>query len=291
MRFLILIAFSFLIQTANAQFAFEKYTIKLLPVKFKEDYRTGNQLNRNLNEIVKESFNISWNSSITIKPVINTGKVHLIEGMDVKSSGKAQLEFYIKDINTKEAVSYTYAKQVSGRTTKDVAKALVDAFENDVEKQAELIVVVSEFITDNFNKHCERYREQIVKFNQENKYDKALALLLNYDQSNCDNEATSILSQTLEEQAAYNCREKIQKASVMINSGVNFQINRAIPILLSIAPNAPCADEAIALSKQVGEKMTDSNKYRLELSKYQSFSDDYDSWKLYYLTKLMAEEN
>jgi len=37
--------------------------------------------------------------------------------------------------------------------------------------------------------------------------------------------------------------------------------------------------------------MTDSNKYRLELSKYQSFSDDYDSWKLYYLTKLMAEEN
>ena len=55
------------------------------------------------------------------------------------------------------------------------------------------------------------------------------------------------------------------------------------------SPDAPCANDAIELSKTIGEKMGNTSQYSLELSKYQSYRGNYIDWERYYLHQLMKD--
>ncbi len=290
MRFIIFFLFCSISSPLISQFDSDSYAIKVLPAKSKDSYKATRSLNTIIRESFSENFVITHRSSFQIKPTINIGKAHLIEGMDIKATGEPQIEFHVTDKKTKEKDVFIFKQKVNASDNAKLTEALVDAFTLDIDAQQKLNDFINAFIDKVFKENCDKYIEAVEKLNAENDFHKSLEILINLNKSNCSPKAKTLMSKTLKAQSDYSCSEKIQKASVMINSGVTFQMKRAIPILLSISPNAPCANEAIELSKQIGSKVDKTSKISIELSKYQSSQRNYSDWEKYYLYQLMAEK-
>jgi len=290
MKYITTLLLTLILTSASAQFQSQGYVLKVKPVKYKDNYKAARSLNTIVREVLESDYQFSNTSSIELKPVINTGKAHLIEGMDVKTSGKPELEFHLIDKNTKDKDVFVYSEQLTARTTGDLADALVESFGANADKQSELVTFVKAFVDKVFTEHCQEYKENIQSLNAAKKYDESIKLLLNYTKSNCDPSAAGLLSKTLTEQSNDVCDTKMQKASVMVNSGVNFQMKRAIPILLSISPDAVCAGEAIQLAKVIGDKLGKTSTVAVELSQYQNFGNNRSGWETYYLQQLMSRK-
>ena len=122
-----------------------------------------------------------------------------------------------------------------------------------------------------------------------NAHDLAQALLiLNNikENSECKSAKKSLAEKITEIQAKEFCDAQIQKIKIMSNSTVPRQLDIAMRELLMIPPNAPCADEAISISKQIGEHLTQrSEKTKKLLIKFENIqrNNQWEEWFEYYL--------
>jgi len=290
MKHLLLILFTFVGFSLFGQFNDEKYSIDLLKIKYRDNYRTGRKLTEGLSNILSEDYNLIRNSNIRLAAVINTGKSHLIEGMDIQVIGKPELKFKIKDIVTKNEKSYIYSKDLKAGTSKLLGDALVNSFLNDDKAKDKFRLFIKDFIDLQFASGCEKQFEKIEKLVSKNDFRNAIRQTIFLMPSSCKNEAETMQKELFKKQAIYYCEKKIQKAEIMINSGVSFQLKRAVNILLSISPEAPCASEALELSKRIGEKMSEVNQNSVSIKKYSDlYNGNRNSWKSFYIESLMTK--
>ncbi len=272
-------------QTSFAQFSSSNYTIRLTRAKFKQNYAASQKFNTDLNENLSNSFNIGHHSNIIIKPVINTGKAHLIEGMDIKATGNPQLEFIIQEKYSNKDDIFIYKKQITTKNISSMGDQLVALFINDAKAHDDLTQFINNFINLSFNEGCIKQFEKIDNLVQEQKYEDAIRLVSNLIPSPCKSKAKSIQSELIKKYSETICKSKIQQASIMVNSGVSFQMKRAIPLLLSISPTAPCAKEAIELANKIGSKMDNTQQISADIKRYQSSTNA--EWQKLFLMNLI----
>lgn len=290
MKNLLIILFISLGFSLSAQFNEDNYSLELIKIKYRANYRTAIQLTEGISNILSEDYNLVRRSNIQLSIIINTGKSNLIEGMDIQVVGKPEIKFSIKDNVTKNKNSYVYSKDLKVRTNKSLGEKLVNSFLNDDNAKKEFIAFVEEFVKKQFDSKCEKHFANIEKLANKKDYRNAIRQTMILIPSSCKAKAITLKDQLFKDQADYYCEKKIQKAKIMVNSGIFFQMKRAIKILLSIPPDAPCATEAFGLSKQIGEKMKELNKTSKNIDTYiQLFNENKDDWRSFYIKSIMYD--
>ncbi len=277
----------FLCIQSNGQLNLNNYSIKLKSFHSKDNYRATRNLNNYLNEQFQENYNIVYHSNITISSKAKLDNLRLIEGMDVKHVGKPKLEFRIQEKNTKKDTTLTYEYQIEGNNRSVVVEKLVESFIEDSDAIKEVIAISNAFITQCYIDHCSSIEAHIKSLLENNQSKQSLKQLVNFKASKCSPNSDKLYEEVLNKIAQKSCDQKLQEAKIMINSGVMFQMKRAIPILTSIPPNAPCANDAIELSKEIGKQLETTSKHYVELQNYQQ--NKLSKWEKNYLYKILSE--
>lgn len=273
----------------KGQFDESLHTLKINQLKSKSDYRTKNDFNSFLKDFLKTDYNLAARSIIVIKPVLKGGSTHLIEGMEAKVVGKPKLEIHIFDKISERDSAFVYSKDMSAMTDEDPNRKFINLFVEDKTAQIAFKQFLKAFVKEAFQNECATKFDAVAKMREKKNYRKAMILLANIAaESSCKAKAIQMQEDMLKEQAAKNCDKKIHQATLIVNSELVFQYKKALKILLSIPPDAPCASEALALSKKMGENMKDNPKAAADLTRYeQSFSNKND-WRTFYLERLLV---
>ncbi len=267
------------------------HTLEITKIKHKNNYVAAKQLITLLGNTLGQSYNIKSHSSIVIKPKINTGKAHLIEGMDIKAAGKPELKFTIRDKTRKIDTSYVYVKELSAATPTKLGEKLVQTFSEDAQAKAELLEVINAFFAINYADGCAAHFEKVATLREKKEYHKALVILANMVAvSSCSEKAVQMQDEIIADIDQEACDNKMHKATILVNSNSAYEMKQAIRILLTISPTAPCAQEALNLSKQIGEKMKGKDKIMAKVNQYQQFytQQGNDKWRAYYMNKVMS---
>lgn len=283
--FVLLMAF-----VVRGQFDESLHTIKITQLKSKSDYRARNDFNKFLKDFLKTDYNVAARSTIVVKPMLKKGGTHLIEGMEAKVVGKTKLEIHIIDKISKKDSVFVYSKATSAMTDENPDKNFINSFLDDETAQMAFKLVLKAFVKESFQNNCAAKFDAVAKMKEKKNHRKTMALLANIAAENsCRAKAIQMQEDILKEQAVINCDKKIHEATLIVNSKLVFQYKKALKILLSISPDAPCAEEALALSKTMGENMKDNPKAAADLTRYeQSFSNKND-WRTFYLERLLLK--
>ena len=288
MRNIITLVLVFLFfNSTMAQFNDANYTIKLLSAKYRQNYAATRDLDNYLRENLSSTFNIGKHSNIQLKPVVNIGKAHLIEGMDIKAAGSPQLEFIVQELSTKQKDTFIYSKELTAKNKAQMGSQLISLFIKDAKAMGDLEQFIIDFINQSLSDGCVKQFEKIDLLSKEQKYKDAIRLVTNLVPSPCSAKAKIIQKELIKQYSESECESKIHNAQIMVNTGILFQMKRAIPILLSISPQAPCASEAIALAKKIGDKMSNKPSDSVDIIRYQS--GDSELWQKLFLLNLMKE--
>ncbi len=286
---IILLAISFSLPVFG-QFDESLHTLKIANVKHKNNYVAAKQLSGVLSSLLGDSYNIKRKSSLVIQAAIDLGKSHLIEGMDVKAVGKPELRIRIIDKTVKRDTTFVFAKELSASTPAMLGQKLVETFDNDQQAQADFNALIKDFLTKNYADGCMDHFAKVAALRDKKEYRKALIILANMvSASSCAQKAIQEQEAIIAAMDEESCANKMQKAKILVNSSSVYEMRRAIRILLSISPSAPCADEALALSKEIGKKMEGKKNVVTELNEYQQFFlGGNEQWRAYYIDRVLS---
>ncbi|MBK6782892.1 MAG: hypothetical protein IPG79_03370 [Saprospiraceae bacterium] len=76
------------------------------------------------------------------------------------------------------------------------------------------------------------------------------------------------------------CQKTLYEAEILINSGIEFKINKAVDMLLQISPSASCVKESLALSEKISNQRSLSAQAKAKMERYKIIIAEkkYNDW-------------
>ncbi|WP_341226630.1 hypothetical protein [uncultured Arcticibacterium sp.] len=231
-------------------------------------------------EIVKE-YKLDAKSTVQIKPKMDYSKVYSIEGINLLYKGMVKVSFEIALRSSKKDTVVTYKIPVSASNKYQIVKSLISEMsEMGVVDMAleELTIFSEKYSRLNCDAILTRYQDE-VSIEGIMRLHEAMAQT---SDKSCKVRLEVAKEKVLVEYGNKYCDENINKLKVMAVSGVEFQMIKAVNILSKIPPNCKCSEEAITISKGIGEYfLKRSNKelnIKAERINHFLLEGDYDSW-------------
>lgn len=225
--------------------------------------------------------NNTQNLVITVTPSVQKKGMKSIEGMESKKVGKALISLKIKNeaLGLDSLIKSEYS--ISGKTENEIDAEILDKFNKDLQIYRRLSEVLDFMFKSSFS-DCLKNLIKVDEMEASGKYKEAIGLLLKIEnnfsacKSNFEIKKVSLIK--LYEKEV--CEKLLYDAKIYINSGVEFQMNKAVGLLLQIPPSAACKDEAIKLSEELSTKMNLTKANSEKLIQYQKIiiQNNNDSW-------------
>lgn len=227
-------------------------------------------------------YSISTQSNLAlihITPSVKTSGLKTIEGMEVQKTGKGSLQFKIRDEVTGKDTLIKFDYQIKGGLDQQsIENSLLEKFENDSEIAKSFYPVLNKM----FNEHKNCNTTLISQYIFEEKDKDALTLSLKYKKNNpaCANNLDGYIKEITYRLDSVHCAQTLYEAEILINSGIEFKINKAVNMLLQISPSASCAKESLALSEKIytHKALKSENKQKLEVYKTIVVEKKYNDW-------------
>jgi len=264
-------------------------TKKSIPLIFENQkigYSAYNHILESLNNSIKgyEFKGNEKNYVVLVIPSVRKTGMKTIEGMESKKVGKGIVSFKIKNDATGLDTLIKREYSISGKSENETDVEIFQKLEND----AQFLNSISEILDYIFKISLADCSKNLVKINElqsSEKYKEALILTLMIENSfpECK---TSILPLKVKLTKSYEqtvCEKLLYESKILINSGVEFQMNKAVGLLLQIPPSAACKDDAIKLSEELGKKMNLSKANAEKLIIYQKMISQNNN-ELWYLS-------
>jgi len=212
---------------------------------------------------------ISNNSIIVVQPSLKHTGLKTIEGMDTKKVGKSVLSLKLKNLITLRDTILKLNVEVAGKNENELDGEVVRQLMKDQKLLSSINNLLLEYCNEVSNKisnHIGIIREnEVVK-------DIQVAMQQTYKlESTLGKPSPEVQKLKLELKGKYDkqvCEKSLYDAKILINSGVEYQMNRAVNLLLQIPPSAACRAEALKLSDELFSKMKTSNINKEKLEKY-----------------------
>jgi len=261
-----------------------KGTISLLNQGNKVSYEFYNDFyNFMSDEFSDYEFNKNINSSaLSIIPTVKKSGTKLIEGIETKSTSKATIRIKLSNIafDLDTVLSRNYS--IVASSERDLDRELINKIKSDNTFSIaikELLEYISK-VPD-----CNSVKNNVHILESENKLKEALTLLLKIENSfpNCKNELAKYKKSLIEKYESKTCEDMLYEAKILINSGNDFQMNKAVSLLLKIPPTAKCREEALKVSKELSEKKILNKNNSEKLLQYNNLIIRNDSDWLHYL--------
>ncbi len=230
-----------------------------LPLAFEASSNSSNN-DRNVNQLLqkklKRSFQLHQHSNFVLSSFYEMGDVKQIEAMETVTV--QEVYYYFKLVNriTKTEKEWDFTINGKGDTA---YKAQQNANRTMVKYKGELDKVLADiktYIKEEQQNNCTTYVQFAQQQLETGNYITALRSVYSFpDDSECADTIQEIKQSVIEQHLANYCEKELYQIQIMVNSGELYQLRRAINKLLYISPQAPCAEEAIALSKTIGEQL------------------------------------
>jgi hypothetical protein len=212
---------------------------------------------------------IGNNSIIVVQPSLKHTGLKTIEGMDTKKVGKSVLSLKLKNLITLRDTILKLNVEVAGKNENELDGEVVRQLMKDQKLLSSINNILSEYCNEVSNKisnHVGIIREnEVVK-------DIHVAMQQTYKlEATLGKPNPEVQKLKLELKGKYDkqvCEKSLYDAKILINSGVEYQMNRAVNLLLQIPPSAACRAEALKLSDELFSKMKTSNINKEKLEKY-----------------------
>lgn len=212
---------------------------------------------------------IGNNSIIVVQPSLKHTGLKTIEGMDTKKVGKSVLSLKLKNLITLRDTILKLNVEVAGKNENELDGDVVRQLMKDQKLLSSINNILSEYCNEVSNKisnHVGIIREnEVVK-------DIHVAMQQTYKlEATLGKTNPEVQKLKLELKGKYDkqvCEKSLYDAKILINSGVEYQMNRAVNLLLQIPPSAACRAEALKLSDELFSKMKTSNINKEKLEKY-----------------------
>ncbi|MBK9581466.1 MAG: hypothetical protein IPO48_06015 [Saprospiraceae bacterium] len=223
----------------------------------------------------------SNSSIITIQPSVRKTGMKTIEGMETKKVGKAVVSFKIKneasDLDSLVKSEYS----ISGKNDTETDNEILD----NLNKDQQLLKRINEIVSYYYNigmSDCTKNLVKVEALETDQKYREALLMLLKIENSftSCKPSFQTKKAKLTKDYEKNVCDKLLYDAKIYINSGVEYQMNKAVGLLLQIPPSAECRNEAIKLAEELSTKMNLTKANSEKLVQYQKIiiQNNNDSW-------------
>ena len=223
----------------------------------------------------------SNSSIITIQPSVRKTGMKTIEGMEKKKVGKAVVSFKIKneasDLDSLVKSEYS----ISGKNDTETDNEILD----NLNKDQQLLKRINEIVSYYYNigmSDCTKNLVKVEALETDQKYREALLMLLKIENSftSCKPSFQVKKAKLTKDYEKNVCDKLLYDAKIYINSGVEYQMNKAVGLLLQIPPSAECRNEAIKLAEELSTKMNLTKANSEKLVQYQKIiiQNNNDSW-------------
>ena len=223
----------------------------------------------------------SNSSIITIQPSVRKTGMKTIEGMETKKVGKAVVSFKIKneasDLDSLVKSEYS----ISGKNDTETDNEILD----NLNKDQQLLKSINEIVSYYYNigmSDCTKNLVKVEALETDQKYREALLMLLKIENSftSCKPSFQAKKAKLTKDYEKNVCDKLLYDAKIYINSGVEYQMNKAVGLLLQIPPSAECRNEAIKLAEELSTKMNLTKANSEKLVQYQKIiiQNNNDSW-------------
>lgn len=263
-----------------------KKTIPLILENQKIGYSAYNHILQSLNNLVKgyEFVDNDKNYVISVTPSVRKTGMKTIEGMESKKVGKGIVSLKIKNDATGLDTLIKREYSISGKSENETDTEIFQKLEND----QQFFKSTSEILDHIFKSSLVDCKKNLVKVDElqsSEKFKEALILLLKIENSfsECKSNTQPLKEKITKSYEHTVCEKLLYEAKILINSGVEFQMNKAVGLLLQIPPSAACKDDAIKLSEELSAKMNLSKANSEKLINYQKMINQKNN-ELWYLS-------
>lgn len=211
---------------------------------------------RLVNEFIKkneELFDFSFASTNLVSFDLDISKIFKIEGISTKFSGKGRINLKIENTLLGIDTVLKFSNNISVKNKYEIEEKLLEEFLKNVDGIKLLGKNLNTLLINATSKKCaEIIRIANVELESKNYKDafrKAKPLL----NSDCSNAAQIVIEKI---ELAYGdefCNEKLPRIKILANSGIDYKMEIAVDELYFMPLKAKCKDEAINVSKQIGE--------------------------------------
>ncbi|MFY7825699.1 MAG: hypothetical protein ACOVQ4_01180, partial [Flectobacillus sp.] len=203
--------------------------------------------------IKPENFGIEANSKITLSCEVDLSKVFKIEGLTTKYVGKSKINFKVVNNYGDLDTTFSYTIETSAPSKSEVFSKTKSSFIKDKVLQTKMNNEIHSYLLAKANHNCktelEEAKQNFINKEWKEAYQKASAQLL----TTCNKDAKALMTKI---DMAYDeefCNEKLTKIKIMANSGIEYRMEIALEELLTIPKNSKCKEEALKISKQIGD--------------------------------------
>jgi hypothetical protein len=269
---------------------FFKHNLMVKNVESENRYASRNLYN-SLRKRLAKKFIIHPQSYFFLESHVEVGESKKIEAMESYTYTDLTITFQFGNTVNNNYKQWVYEGKGKGSNENDAVNKGVSAFFKSPDGLKVLKAELDAYIQSELGENCMAFIEKAGAALNENEPKKA-ALILSVinEKSDCYARKEALEKQIIDQHKVNYCENEMQKIQVMVNSGQYRQLNSAVYKLLLIPPDAPCAQQALDLSNQIGEKMTrkEGKVYDL-LIKYQGMHSNYSyrDWRRIYYEEIL----
>lgn len=218
-------------------------------------------------------------SAITIQPSIKRSATKQIEGIETKKAGKTSVIIRIKDLVTGRDSVLKKEYDVAGAGEYEMDKKVLDRLAEDTKFWEQINRAVASVFSQ---ADCKKIEESVKSAEAKEGVSQSLMKLsrAEFTYSNCKDGWAAYSADLKNKINMQICEQSLYEARIMINSGKDHMVNRAVALLLQIPPDAKCRAEALKISEELFEKSGINEKNKEKLTKYRSLvsGNGYIQW-------------
>ena len=223
------------------------------------DIYSNERLNNDFVTKNTDLFNVTYTANTNLTFGTDISKVFKIEGISTKFAGKGKVTIQVNNSNLGVDTTFTFTSNLSVSNKYEIEDKLIEAFINNADGSKGLANNINTYLSKSVSKNCDnvikKAEQELNNKNWKEAYRKAVSV----SNSNCKKEAQSIIDKV---ELAYGeefCNEKLTRIKVLANSGIEYKMELAVDELYRMPSKAKCKDEAILISKQIGEYLLKKN--------------------------------
>lgn len=256
-----------------------------------ENRNSARNLTSSLRKRLAKNFIVHPQSYFFLESHIEVGESKKIEAMESYTYTDLTITFQFGNTVNKNYKQWVYEGQGKGSSEYDAVNKGVSSFFKSPKGLKILKAELNAYIQSQLGENCIAFIEQAgAALNEKEPKKAALVLSVINEKSDCYARKEALEKQIIDQHKIDYCEAEMQKIQVMVNTGQYRQLNSAVYKLLLIPPDAPCAQQALDLSKDIGEKMTrkEGKAYDL-LVKYQGMHSNYSykDWRRMYYKEIL----
>ncbi len=231
--------------------------IQISKAKLTESSYYGKNLEECFKNLLDDNHIISHNAFISIEPTAEFGETKIIEGMETVSITEMEIGFTLDNKLLNEQITFSASVSGRGSNKSDANRNGLKTVCRDKKLKSNIQKYLEEYFIELNTTKCNDVVKAITDLKNANEFSKALMALdfLNIN-SECADQKERLEKEILQAHQQFVCDKIIQESSVLVHSGIQKNMERAVYKLCQVQPNSPCAEAAIELAKIIGAKQS-----------------------------------